>query len=67
MCTIMVKWYQWKSFCISQNNYISTYQVGILVKNEANELYDLKILNSQKLSCLVGLFGLESFHGFIFP
>ena len=25
----------------------------------------LKISNSQKLSCLVGLFGLKSFHGFI--
>ena len=27
-------------------------------------LSHLKILNSQKLSCLVGLFGLKSFHGF---
>ena len=24
-----------------------------------------KILNSEKLSCLVGLFGLKSFHGFV--
>ena len=28
-------------------------------------LNHLKILNSQKLSCLVGLFGLKSFHGFV--
>ena len=28
-------------------------------------MYSFKILNSQKLSCLVGLFGLKSFHGFI--
>ena len=28
-------------------------------------LSHLKILNSQKLSCLVGLFGLKSFHGFV--
>ena len=27
-------------------------------------LNNLKILNSQKLSSLVGLFGLKSFHGF---
>ena len=25
----------------------------------------LKFLNSQKLSCLVGLFGLKSCHGFV--
>ena len=25
----------------------------------------LKSFNSQKLSCLVGLFGLKSFHGFV--
>ena len=25
----------------------------------------LKILNFQKLSCLVGLFGVKSFHGFV--
>ena len=28
-------------------------------------LSHLKILNSQKLSCLVGLFGLKSFLGFV--
>ena len=28
-------------------------------------LNHLKILNSQKLSCLVGVFALKSFHGFV--
>ena len=28
-------------------------------------LNHLKILNSQKLSCLVGLFGLKRFYGFV--
>ena len=54
--------------------------MGILVKNEANEVYallvyfevynqlivnHLNILNSQKLSCIVALFSLKIFHGFV--
>ena len=67
----MVKQNLEKSFCICQNNYIRTNYIRILEKNEANEVYNqlivnhLKILNSQKLSCLVGLFALKSFHRFV--
>ena len=54
--------------------------MGILVKNEANEVYallvyfevynqlivnHLNILNSQKLNCIVALFSLKIFHGFV--
>ena len=36
-----------------------------ILKCIINNCNHLKILNSQKLSCLVGLFGLKSFHGFV--
>ena len=74
-----VKQYLGKNFVhFCQNNYIRTNLVGVLAKNEASEVHDLdvyfevyklqnhlKILNSQKLSCLVCFFGLKSFHEFV--
>ena len=37
------KQYLGKTFCTFQNNYIKTKQVGVLVKNEANKIYDLEV------------------------